>query len=191
MIALSEPTIVTPRLALRPWRETDLPHFAAMNADPLVMKYFPRLLTREECDVAANRFQEQLLRQGFSIFAVEETASGTFIGSVGLTQPLFESHFTPCVEIGWRIRSAFQRRGFATEAARACLEFGFTKLNLHEIVSFTVPANARSWMVMERLGMTHSAADDFDHPRIAKDHPLCRHVLYRISRRTWEEQRQS
>src|SRR5438045_160586 len=116
MIALSEPIILTPRLTLRPWREADLPHFAAMNCDPKVMRYFPKLLTRQECDAAANRFQEQLQRQGFSIFAVEEMGNGSFIGSIGLTQPLFESHFTPCVEIGWRIRSEFQQRGFATEA---------------------------------------------------------------------------
>src|SRR5215208_880151 len=140
MIRLDHPTLTTPRLTLRSWRESDLTPFAAMNADPRVMRYFPKLLTRQECDAAVDRFQNQLAQQGFSIFAVEETTTGNFVGSVGLTQPLFESHFTPCVEIGWRIAHQYQRLGHATEAARALLRFGLEELKLDEIVSFTVPA---------------------------------------------------
>ncbi len=186
MIECSGPIIRTPRLILRPWREEDLAPFAAMNADPRVMRYFPKALTREECDAAVNRFMDQLHHEGFSIFAVEETATGRFIGSVGLTRPLFESHFTPCVEIGWRIAAEHQGRGYATEAARAVLESGFQKLQLDQIVSFTVPANEPSWMLMERLGMQRSFAEDFDHPRVPKDHLLCRHILYRLTRSQWK-----
>src|SRR4051812_3637701 len=109
MIALKTPTITTPRLTLRPWRESDLEPFAAMNADPRVMRHFPKALSRQECDAAIERFQNQLAQQGFGIFAVEEKATGNFVGSVGLTQPLFESHFIPCVEIGWRIAHQYQR----------------------------------------------------------------------------------
>jgi RimJ/RimL family protein N-acetyltransferase/8-oxo-dGTP pyrophosphatase MutT (NUDIX family) len=185
MIALDQPIITTPRLTLRPWRESDLVPFAAMNADPQVMRHFPKLLTREECDAAVDRFQNQFGKQGFSIFAVELSATRAFIGSVGLTQPLFESHFTPCVEIGWRIRRESQCRGYATEAARALLRFGFETLNLNEIVSFTVPANQSSWTLMERLGMTRNPSEDFDHPRVPKDHPLCRHILYRLTQSQW------
>jgi len=185
MISLNHPTLTTPRLTLRPWRESDLQPFAAMNADPRVMRHFPKILTRQECDAAVHRFQDQLAQNGFSILAVQETATATFIGSVGLTHPLFESHFTPCVEIGWRIRHEFQNRGYATEAARAVLCFGFEKLKLDQIVSFTVPVNQSSWTLMERLGMTRNPVDDFDHPKLPKDHPLCRHILYRLTPSQW------
>jgi RimJ/RimL family protein N-acetyltransferase/8-oxo-dGTP pyrophosphatase MutT (NUDIX family) len=149
------------------------------------MRHFPKLLTREETDAAVDRFQNEFAKLGFSIFAVEETASGTFIGSVGLTQPFFHSHFTPCLEIGWRMRREFQCRGYATEAARAVLRFGFETLHLDEIVSFTVPANQSSWTLMERLGMVRNPSEDFDHPRVPKDHPLCRHILYRLTQSQW------
>jgi RimJ/RimL family protein N-acetyltransferase/8-oxo-dGTP pyrophosphatase MutT (NUDIX family) len=187
MIELAQPTLTTPRLTLRPWHEADLPQFATMNADPRVMRHFPKTLTRGESAAAITRLMDHFHRHAFGIFAVEETATATLIGSVGLTHPLFESHFTPCVEIGWRIAHPHQGRGYATEAARAALEFGFQKLQLAEIVSFTVPANEPSWMLMERLGMTRSEVDDFAHPKVPKDHPLSRHILYRLTRSQWQE----
>ena len=101
---------------------------------------------------------------------------------MGLAVPAFEAHFTPAVEVGWRLAAEHWSRGYATEAARAALDYGFTTAGLDEIVSFTVPANSRSRAVMERLGMTHDPADDFDHPRIEPGHPLRRHVLYRKRR---------
>lgn len=186
MILLSKPNLTTPRLTLRPWRESDLAPFAAMNADARVMRHFPKCFSPDESTAAIERFQKQFEQQGFSIFAVELTATRYFIGSIGLTQPLFESQFTPCVEIGWRMRHEFQRRGHATEAARAVLHFGFDTLKLDEIVSFTVPANQSSWALMERLGMTRNPADDFDHPKVPKDHPLSRHILYRLTKSQWK-----
>jgi RimJ/RimL family protein N-acetyltransferase len=105
-----------------------------------------------------------------------------FIGFVGLSVPTFEAHFTPCVEIGWRLAQEHWGQGYATEAARAAIDFGFQKFELSEIVSFTVPDNLRSRAVMERIGMTRSPADDFDHPALPENHPLRRHVLYRKSR---------
>lgn len=185
MIALDKPIIKTPRFTLRPWRESDLAPFAAMNADPQVMRHFPKMLTRQESDATVEFFQTHFTRHGFSLFSVELAATGDFLGFVGLAVPSFQAHFTPCVEIGWRIRSEFQGRGYATEAARAVLRFGFEQIKLQEIVSFTVPANERSWKLMERLGMTRNPADDFDHPKLPPDHPLRRHILYRISKNSW------
>jgi ribosomal-protein-alanine N-acetyltransferase len=112
-----------------------------------------------------------------------------FIGFVGLAVPVFQLHFTPCVEIGWRLAAEHWGRGYATEAARAALDFAFGPLNLSEVVSFTVPAHARSRAVMERLGMRRSPADDFDHPALSEGHPLRRHVLYRMSRDEWRPAR--
>lgn len=170
----------TARLVLRRWRPDDLPLFAELNADPRVMEFFPALLSREESYAMVARVEAHLQEYGFSRWAVEIPGIAPFAGFIGLWVPRFEAHFTPCVEIGWRFAAAYWNRGYATEGARAALEFAFAVLRLDEIVSFTVPANLRSRRVMEKLGMTRSTSDDFDHPFIDEGHPLRRHVLYRI-----------
>jgi RimJ/RimL family protein N-acetyltransferase len=175
-------TIQTPRLQLRPWRDEDLAPFAELNADPRVMEFFPKALDRPESDMAAARIREHFARHGFGLWAVEVPGVADFIGFVGLAIPRFEAHFTPCVEIGWRLAREQWGRGYATEAARAVLSFGFRDLGLDEIVSFTTMANRRSRAVMERIGMSRSPADDFDHPALPEGHPLRRHVLYRARR---------
>jgi RimJ/RimL family protein N-acetyltransferase len=179
----SVPTIRTLRLHLRLWRDEDLPAFAAMNADPRVMEFFPKPLNRTESDARAAGIRDHFVRHGFGLWAVEAPGVADFIGFVGLSVPGFEAHFTPCVEIGWRLAHEHWGKGYATEAALAALDFGFRGLVLEEIVSFTVPANRRSRAVMERIGMTRSPADDFDHPALPEGHPLQRHVLYRAIRR--------
>jgi RimJ/RimL family protein N-acetyltransferase len=179
----SAPTIPTFRLLLRPWRDEDLPAFAAMNADPRVMEFFPRPLDRAESDARAARIRDHFARHGFGLWAVEVPGVADFIGFVGLSVPDFEMPFMPCVEVGWRLAHEHWGQGYATEAARAALDFGFRRLALDEIVSFTVPANRRSRGVMERIGMTRTPADDFDHPALPEGHPLRRHVLYRAIRR--------
>lgn len=181
------PTLTTPRLVLRPWREQDLAPFAALNADPRVMEFFPSPLDRAESDALARRIQDGLARRGFGLWAVEAPGEADFLGFVGLSVPGFQAHFTPCVEIGWRLAQAYWGRGYATEAAEAVLAFGFQDLGLDEIVSFTTTANWSSRRVMERLGMTRSAADDFAHPAIPDGHPLRPHVLYRLRRGEWRK----
>ena len=109
------------------------------------------------------------------------------IGFIGLNIPTFDAPFTPCVEVLWRLDPEYWGQGIATEGARAVTEYGFQKLGLPEIVAFTVPANVRSRRVMERLGMRHDSADDFDHPRLPTNHALCRHVLYRLSHSDWRK----
>jgi RimJ/RimL family protein N-acetyltransferase len=170
----------TERLLLRPWRGDDLEPFAALNADPRVMEYFPSVLSRPDSDALAERIAAHIETKGWGLWAVEVPGATGFAGYVGLAEPGFTAHFTPCVEIGWRLAHEHWGHGYAIEGARAALASGFTSLTLDEIVSFTVPANLRSRRVMERLGMTRAEADDFDHPGLPVEHPLRRHVLYRI-----------
>jgi RimJ/RimL family protein N-acetyltransferase len=174
--------LTTDRLLLRPWCDSDREPFAAMNADPRVMSYFPATLTRAESDALIERCIAHQRAHGFSFFALELRKCGEFIGFTGIARPAFEAHFTPCVEIGWRLACDYWNCGYATEAARECLRFAFGPLGLTEVVAYTVPANLPSRRVMEKLGMTHDPADDFDHPRLAEGHPLRRHVLYRARR---------
>jgi RimJ/RimL family protein N-acetyltransferase len=176
------PALRTERLILRAWRDEDLAAFAALNADPAVMEYFPSVLSRTESDAFAARIRTELGERGFGLWAVEVPGNAEFIGFTGISVPRFEAPFTPCVEIGWRIAKEFWGRGYAPEAAGRALAHGFGALGLDEIVSFTAVANHRSRRVMEKLGMTHDPADDFDHPSLAPGHRLRRHVLYRIRR---------
>ena len=176
------PTLRTARLLLRDWQDSDLDPFASMNADSQVMEFFPRVLDRAESDALVARIRSRFARSGFGLWAVEVCGITPFIGFVGLTVPSFEVHFTPCVEIGWRLARDHWGRGYATEAARVALEFGFRRLALEEIVSFTAQVNRRSRNVMERIGMSHSPDDDFEHPLIPKGNPLQHHVLYRKAR---------
>jgi RimJ/RimL family protein N-acetyltransferase len=171
----------TERLRLRGWQPSDREPFAAMNADPRVMEYFPAPLSPEESDARVARIEAHFDRHGFGLWAVEVVGVAPFAGFIGLSIPGFEAHFTPCVEIGWRLAAAHWCRGFATEGARAALAFGFNTLGLAEIVSFTATVNLRSRRVMEKLGMTHQPGDDFDHPLLPEGHWLRRHVLYRIA----------
>jgi len=174
-----QPEIRTERLRLRRWKPEDLAPFAELNRDPVVVEYLAAPLSREESDAFVARIEAHFDLHGFGFFAVEVVEDRAFAGFVGLSIPRFEAHFTPCVEIGWRLAARLQGRGYATEGARGVLTFGFETLGLGEIVSFTVPANVRSRRVMEKLGMTHRAAEDFDHPGLPEGHRLRRHVLYR------------
>ena len=164
------------------WRESDRDAFAEMNSNPRVMRYFPRTLSRQDSDALFARIRAHIDRHGFGLFAVELRETGAFAGFIGLTVPTLEAHFVPCVEIGWRLLPEFWNRGLATEGARAALANGFDNLKLDEIVSFTTVSNLPSRRVMEKLGMRHDPADDFDHPGIPAGNPLRAHVLYRLRR---------
>lgn len=184
-MSVVELPIQTERLVLRSWKESDLEPFAAMNRDSRVMEFLPKPLTRAESVQLVDKIRSAMSASGFGLWAVETRRSGEFIGYVGLLAANFEAHFTPCVEVGWRLAHRFWGCGYATEAARKALSIGFTAFGLDAIVSFTVPRNVRSRKVMERLGMTHDPADDFNHPKLESGHPLERHVLYRLSKDDW------
>ena len=173
----------TERLILREWRCEDRAPFAALNADPPVMEFLPGLLSRADSDAMADRIEAHFAEHECGFWAVEVAGGAPFIGFVGLAIPGFTAHFTPCVEVGWRLAYDYWGKGYASEAARAALDDGFGRLGCDEIVSFTVPHNARSRAVMDRLGMKRDPADDFDHPSLGEDSPLRRHVLYRLTRR--------
>lgn len=185
------PEIETARLILRQWSDADLAAFAVINADARAMEHFPAPLDRAESDALAGRWRTMFAERGFGMWAVEEKpadgrAGTPFIGFVGLSVPLYEAAFTPCVETGWRLGPAWWGRGYASEAARAALGFGFGARGLAEIVAYTAVGNRRSRAVMERLGMDRDPADDFNHPLLPAGHRLSRHVLYRIGRAAFE-----
>ena len=173
-------TVSGDRVCLRRWREEDREPFAAMNSDARVMAYFPSRLGRVESDALVDRIEEHFFEHGFGLWVIEIPGVAPFIGFAGLGVPRFSAHFTPCVEIGWRLAFEQWGRGYATEAARLVLGHAFGTLALAELVSFTSAANRRSRAVMERLGMHRDAAEDFDHPALPEGHPLRRHVLYRL-----------
>jgi RimJ/RimL family protein N-acetyltransferase len=168
------------RLLLRRWKDSDRQPFSRLNADPRVMEFMPSPLSREESDRLVEQIESHLRERGFGLYAVELRRDRSFIGYIGLAVPSFHAHFTPCVEIGWRLSADYWGQGLATEGAREVTRHAFEMLGLEELVSFTVPANIRSRRVMEKLGMTYQPADEFDHPRLPEGHSLRRHVLYRL-----------
>ncbi|WP_030689753.1 GNAT family N-acetyltransferase [Streptomyces globisporus] len=173
------PELRTDRLLLRRWRDSDLGPWAAMNADPEVREHLGELLTREQSDAAAALMRAEFEERGFGWWALEERATGGFIGRVGLDVVGEDMPFTG-VDIGWRLTRAAWGHGYATEAARACLAFGFEVLGLPEVLATTTVGNLRSQAVMRRIGMTRNPADDFEDPSVPEG-PLRRCVLYRTS----------
>lgn len=172
----------TERLIMRRWREADRRPFAELNADPEVMEHFPAPLTREQSDAMVDRIESAFDEHGYGLWALEVRATGEFVGFTGLAWQTFEAHFTPALEVGWRLARSAWGQGYASEAARAAIGYGFGPAGQDGIVSMTTVANLRSRAVMERLGMTRDPADDFDHPRIPAGSPVRPHVLYRLSR---------
>ncbi len=176
---MTDVALRTARLRLRRWRAEDLAPFAAINADPAVAEFLGGVLSRDGSDALAARIDDHFVRHGYGLWAVEVVDGAPFAGFIGLSVVEFAAPFTPAVEIGWRLGREHWGRGYATEAAGAVLRHAFGRLGLDEVVSFAASGNRRSRAVMERIGMSHDEADDFDHPSLAPGHPLRRHVLYR------------
>jgi RimJ/RimL family protein N-acetyltransferase len=178
-------TLSGPHVRLRPWRDADREPFAALNADPRVMEFFPALLSRAESDAMVDGIEKHFVEHGFGLWALEVPGVSPFIGFAGLSVKRFAAPFTPCIEVGWRLASAHWGHGYATEAATLALDHAFGPLALADIVSYTTSANLRSRAVMERLGMVRNPAEDFDHPALSAGHPQRPHVLYRLGRNSW------
>ena len=178
------PRIETDRLILRKWEPRDLDGLYRLNTDPKVTKFFRTLNSPEETPLLLEVHLLKQQKDGFCFPVIEDKATGVFLGFCGLNIPLYQEplFFEPCVEIGWSLIPEAWGKGIAVEAAKVWLRFGFETLELSEVISFTVVQNLRSRRVMEKLGMTYDAAEDFDFPGVDLDDPLCRHVLYRLSR---------
>lgn len=174
-------TIQTPRLLLRAWNEEDIAPFLSMNQDPKVMEFIPALWTVDTVVHFIQCMNAQLIEKNYTLWAVEEKSTKHFMGFIGLNSPAWQAHFTPCVEIGWRLAYAFWEKGYATEGARAVRDYAFQRLKLEELVAFTVPDNIRSQRVMEKLGMIRDEKGDFLHPKIDPVNSLAKHYLFRIA----------
>ncbi len=170
----------TDRLLLRRWKASDREPFASMNADPAVMEFFPKCLTREESDLFAAQIEEHFYTHGFGRLAAELKTDREFIGFIGLQVATFPAPFTPCIEIGWRIAAPYWNQGLATEGSHAVIDFAFRHVGLDALVSFMFRGNMASRRVMEKLGMMRDPAEDFDHPGLPVGHRLRRHVLCRL-----------
>ena len=176
------PELLTDRLRLRQWVDADRAPFAALNADPEVMRYFPAPLDEGESNALVDRIARHISEHTFGLWAVETRDRQRFIGFVGLASATFDAPFNPSTEVGWRLARQAWGQGFATEAATAAIADGFDRLGLDEIVSFTAEINQPSRRVMERLGMQRDPTEDFDHPNVPVGDPLRRHVLYRLAK---------
>ena len=176
------------RLILRQWTDRDLVPFAALNADPDVMAYFPATLSKAQSDDVAKTMQSLIAQRGWGLWAVEVPDQAGFIGFVGLHIPANDLPCSPCVEIGWRLAKAHWGRGYACEAAEAALGYAFQELGLAEVLSFTAVGNQRSESVMKKVGMSNTGTN-FQHPNIDAGHPLREHLLYRITAQKWSQGR--
>ena len=179
---MNDHILYTDRLILRRWKDSDRKPFAALNACHHVCKFLAKRLTTHESDELALKIMTHFKQHGFGLYAVERKDNQQFIGFTGLNIPSFDAHFMPAIEIGWRLSYEHWGQGFATEAATAVRDYAFAVLNLNEIVSFTTEKNTASRRVMEKIGMHYHPKDDFDHPALHENHPLRRHVLYRLKK---------
>ncbi|MDP6282756.1 MAG: GNAT family N-acetyltransferase [Acidimicrobiales bacterium] len=187
---MAAPELRSSRLLLRHWRPEDRRPFASMNADPQVMEYEPPTLSTDQSDLLAETIQLGLEARDYGLWAVQicddvHGDESPFIGFVGLSVPIWDTAFTPCVEIGWRLSRPYWGFGYATEAAAQVFEYGFNVLRLDEILSLTSLLNSRSMAVMQRLGMTRNENEDFNHPNLDANDALCRHALFRMSGQLW------
>jgi len=181
-LAINMKVIETERLILRTWAAHDADAYFRINQDPRVYEFLLGPITREQVNAFIESSIQSFNDHRFCLFAVALKENNALIGFIGLSIPKFEAHFTPCVEIGWRLSSQHWGKGYATEGARAVLDYGFNTIGLGEIVAFTVPANKRAIQVMEKLSMKRDLDGDFPHPLVTEGHPLSHHVLYKVSK---------
>jgi RimJ/RimL family protein N-acetyltransferase len=166
------------RLGFRNWNAGDVEKLAAINADKEVMEFFPSTRTFQETMIFIERMQKQFHDKGYCYFAVETLNTGELIGFIGLSEQNYDADFTPCIDIGWRLGRSAWNKGYATEGARRCLEFGFKTLHLDTIYSIAPLVNIKSENVMKKIGMQEIKT--FDHPQLLDNERLRKCKLYEI-----------
>lgn len=184
-LRINEYIFESSRLGFRMWKESDKDLLYNMNANKEVMRYFPKTLDYKETDSFLDRIQEHFKEKGYGLWAVEIKETKEFIGFIGFLNATFEAEFTPCVEIGWRLDNKYWNKGYATEGAKACLQYGFIELNLDAVYSFTAEINKPSENVMKKIGLKKTG--EFKHLRVEEGSPLKPHVLYKIEKKEYEE----
>lgn len=180
--------IETERLILRTWQKEDAEAYFQINQDPQVIEFLRGPMTKEQVDEFISAMIIHNDKHSYTLWAVELKETDELIGFIGLKYIDWEAHFTPAVEVGWRLGSQYWGKGYATEGASAALNYGFKRCGLKEIVSFTVPSNVRSIRVMEKIGLKRDVNGDFTHPKSPVDHPLSKHILYRIAKEEYLQQ---
>ncbi len=190
-LAVKSVHLETERIIMREWLPSDQAPFSRMNADPLIMEYFPRVLDEAATAKLIDRFQDHFAKHGFGMYALENKETKEFMGFAGLGHVRDIFPFGPAVEMAWRLEYEYWGKGFATEAAHAILNLAFNELNLKEVVAFSVYDNSRAIHMMEKLGMKHDKKGDFDYPKLPKGHPLGCHVLYRLKSEDYKGREQA
>ena len=166
------------RLGFRNWNDSDIEKMSAINDDPEVMEFFPALVTRNQTSDFITRMKTMFEEKKYCYFAVDELASGNFCGFIGLCDQNFEASFTPCTDIGWRLDKKFWNKGYATEGAKRCLDYGFREINLTNVKATAPVINVKSIKVMDKIGMKQQLF--FNHPRLKGNARLESCVLYEI-----------
>lgn len=165
------------RLGFRNWLESDLEMMTEINADKKVMEFFPCVASKDQTFDFIQKMHKQFTEKGFCYFAVDKLKNNEFIGFIGLSEKNFESEFTPCIDIGWRLNSVEWNKGFATEGAKRCLEYAFDVLKLEKIYSIAPKINVKSERVMKKIGMEKVL--EFEHPLLTNDERIRNCVLYK------------
>lgn len=182
MLKMKDIIIETERLMLRTWHIDDAQKYYEINQDKKVIEFLAGPMMMEEVQTFIVGANEHQVQYGYSLWATVEKESNQLMGFIGLNKPKWQTHFAPAPEIAWRLGSQYWGKGYASEGAKAALQYGFNQCDLNEIVSFTVPMNKRSIHVMKRIGMKRDESGDFHHTKLPSDHPLSWHILYRIAR---------
>ena len=164
------------RLGFRNWQEADIPMLAEVNADPVVMEFFPSIQGFQQTVDFVRRMQKQFAEKGYCYFAVDKLDREEWIGFIGLSDQDYKADFTPCIDIGWRLKQSAWHNGFATEGAKRCMEYGLTNLGLLKVFAVAPKINARSEHIMKSIGMFK--VSEFDHPALREDTRLNPCILY-------------
>ncbi len=166
------------RLGFRHWRSKDLDAFAKLNSDEAVMEHFPKTLSKEEVEIFIVQLKEHFVKNGFTYYATEILATKEFIGMIGLAFQEYQTNYTPAIDIGWRLKRGAWGKGYATEGAKRCLEYGFNELGITKIISVCTVENTKSENVMKKIGMTKIG--EFNHPELVNYPDYEKHFCYEI-----------